>query len=72
MHIGAVASAVSRAFPKATVLAWSIGGVIASTRVLVLAHWMTDVIVGLGVGAGIEHGLFALEDAVSADRRNTA
>jgi len=32
----------------------------ARTRVVLLAHWLSDVLVGLAVGAGLEHGLAAL------------
>jgi undecaprenyl-diphosphatase len=60
MHIGAVVSAVSRALPKAASLAWGLGGLIAATRIILLAHWTTDVLAGLAMGAGIERGLWSL------------
>ena len=37
MHVGAVASAVSWAYPKSAPVAWAIGGVIAATRIVILA-----------------------------------
>ena len=46
MHVGAVASAVSWAYPKSAPVAWAIGGVIAATRTVILAHWTTDVLAG--------------------------
>ena len=60
MHIGAIASAVSRAVPKAAPIAWGLGGLVAATRIVLLAHWTTDVLVGLVLGAGVERGLWSL------------
>jgi undecaprenyl-diphosphatase len=54
VHIGAIASAVSRVRPDLAVPAWSIGSALAATRVLVLAHWLSDVVAGLAIGAGLE------------------
>jgi membrane-associated phospholipid phosphatase len=58
MHVGAVASALSRYFPAVRALIWGIGGVLAATRVVVLAHWVTDVLVGLAAGLAIEKVLW--------------
>jgi membrane-associated phospholipid phosphatase len=57
MHVGAVASAVSWAYPKSAPIAWGLGGLIAATRIILLAHWMTDVLAGLVMGAVIERCL---------------
>jgi membrane-associated phospholipid phosphatase len=57
MHVGAVASAVSWAYPKWAPIAWGIGGLIAATRIVVLAHWTTDVLAGLAMGALVERCL---------------
>jgi|RhiMetdeSRZDD1v2_1073273.scaffolds.fasta_scaffold54307_9 membrane-associated phospholipid phosphatase len=57
MHVGAVASAVSWAFPKSAPIAWGIGGLVAATRIVLLAHWMTDVLAGLMMGAFVERCL---------------
>jgi membrane-associated phospholipid phosphatase len=54
MHVGALASAISRMHPDWKKLAWTIGGVLAATRIIVLAHWASDVVVGLGAGVLIE------------------
>jgi len=54
MHVGAVASAISWAYPKSAPVAWAIGGVIAATRIVILAHWTTDVLAGLAIGALVE------------------
>ena len=57
MHVGAVASAVSWAYPKSAPIAWGLGGVIAATRIVLLAHWTTDVLAGLAMGALAERCL---------------
>jgi hypothetical protein len=38
MHVGALASAVSWVSPKSAPLAWSLGGLVAATRIVLLAH----------------------------------
>jgi membrane-associated phospholipid phosphatase len=57
MHVGAVASAVSWAYPKSAPIAWGLGGLIAATRIVLLAHWTTDVLAGLAMGAVVERCL---------------
>lgn len=57
MHLGAIASAVSWMYPKLTPWAWFGAIGIASTRVALLAHWASDVVVGLAAGAGLERAL---------------
>jgi len=68
VHIGAVASAVSRYFPRWKWVAWTLGGGIATTRILLLAHWTTDVLAGLALGASLERGLWAFWQIVSKPR----
>jgi undecaprenyl-diphosphatase len=57
MHVGAVASAVSWASPKSAPIAWGLGGLVAATRIVVLAHWTTDVVAGLVMGVLVERSL---------------
>jgi membrane-associated phospholipid phosphatase len=38
--------------PSETV--WAAGGAIALTRIVLLAHWTSDVVAGLAVGAAVE------------------
>jgi membrane-associated phospholipid phosphatase len=57
MHVGAVASATSWAFPRLAPLAWGLGGLVAATRIVLLAHWTTDVLAGLAMGALVERCL---------------
>jgi membrane-associated phospholipid phosphatase len=54
MHVGALASAASVLPPGERNLVWAIGTVLVSTRVLLLAHWASDVIAGLAMGATVE------------------
>jgi membrane-associated phospholipid phosphatase len=57
MHVGAVASAISWAYPKSAPVAWGVGGLIAATRIAILAHWTTDVLAGLAMGVLVERCL---------------
>jgi len=57
MHVGAVASALSWAYPKSAPVAWALGGLVAATRIVILAHWTTDVLAGLAMGALVERCL---------------
>jgi membrane-associated phospholipid phosphatase len=36
---------------------WGIGAALVTTRVVLLAHWFTDVVAGLALGVGVERGL---------------
>ncbi|WP_369335500.1 phosphatase PAP2 family protein [Bradyrhizobium sp. CSS354] len=54
VHIGAIVSALSWAYPRKAAVFLAIGGALAATRVAVLAHWTTDVVLGLTLGATIE------------------
>jgi membrane-associated phospholipid phosphatase len=67
MHVGAIASAVSWISPKSAPLAWSLGGLVAATRIVLLAHWMTDVLAGLAMGVVVERCLRPL--SAGAGRR---
>jgi membrane-associated phospholipid phosphatase len=57
MHVGAVASVIAWAYPKSAPVAWGLGGLIAATRVIILAHWTTDVLAGLAMGGLVERCL---------------
>lgn len=69
MHIGAVASAIAWIKPKAAPWVWSAGLLLAGTRVLLLAHWTSDVLVGLLAGVGLERALRpSMAPALKRDR----
>jgi membrane-associated phospholipid phosphatase len=54
LHVGALASAATLLPPKVRNVVWAIGAILAGTRVVLLAHWFTDVVAGLGLGVAVE------------------
>jgi hypothetical protein len=54
VHIGALASAASRLPATQRNLVWGIGAGLVATRVVLLAHWVSDVAAGLAVGVALE------------------
>jgi membrane-associated phospholipid phosphatase len=54
LHVGALASAATLLPAKARDLVWAVGTVLVATRVVLLAHWLTDVLAGLGLGIALE------------------
>ena len=57
VHVGALASAASQFPRKPRNAAWLAGSVLVATRILLLAHWTSDVVAGLAIGALTERGL---------------
>ena len=54
VHVGALASAASALPPAQRNAIWAVGGGLVLTRIVLLAHWTSDVVVGLAVGAALE------------------
>jgi len=54
MHMGAAGSALAAIAPAWRLASWSLCAVVAASRVVVLAHWLTDVLVGFGVGVAVD------------------
>jgi undecaprenyl-diphosphatase len=54
VHIGALASAATGLPPAQRNAVWAVGGAVALTRIVLLAHWTSDVVAGLAVGAAVE------------------
>jgi membrane-associated phospholipid phosphatase len=54
VHVGALASAANELPPARRNLVWAVGAVLVSTRIVLLAHWASDVIAGLTIGAVLE------------------
>ena len=54
LHIGAIASAADVLPVRQRNIVWTIGGALALTRIVLLAHWTSDVIASLVMGVGIE------------------
>jgi membrane-associated phospholipid phosphatase len=63
MRLGAAARALQRAHPEDSLLIWSALGFVASTRVLLLAHWLSDVVVGTAAGIAVEEIVHRLDIA---------
>jgi membrane-associated phospholipid phosphatase len=57
VHIGALASAATLLPPKVRNAAWALGLALVSTRIALLAHWTSDVVVGVGAGILTERAL---------------
>jgi PAP2 superfamily protein len=57
VHIGALASAATELPAKQRNLVWISGGGLVLTRVVLLAHWASDVATGLVIGAVTERML---------------
>jgi membrane-associated phospholipid phosphatase len=54
VHLGAVASALSRHHPAYKAPIWTAAFAIVSTRIVLLAHWPSDVAAGLAIGKGVD------------------
>lgn len=54
MHMGALASALSRIYPEASPYIWVAGAGVTATRVLLLAHWLSDAIIGFSCGVALD------------------
>lgn len=54
LHVGALASAAAVLPPAKRNAIWALGAGVALTRIVLLAHWASDVAAGLAIGALIE------------------
>jgi membrane-associated phospholipid phosphatase len=57
VHVGALASAASRLPRRQRNIAWLVGGGLVATRIVLLAHWTSDVLAGIGIGVLTERTL---------------
>jgi membrane-associated phospholipid phosphatase len=57
LHVGALASAATLLRPGVRNALWAIGAVLAATRLVLLAHWLSDVVAGLGLGVAVERAV---------------
>lgn len=71
-HIGALASAASELPRKERNIVWLIGAGLVATRVVLLAHWASDVLAGLAIGLLIERLLRRLTGYGRSERPATA
>jgi undecaprenyl-diphosphatase len=54
MHVGALASAASVLPSRQRNTVWLVGAALVTTRVVLLAHWASDVVAGLAIGSILE------------------
>ncbi|WP_346656126.1 phosphatase PAP2 family protein [Bradyrhizobium sp. dw_78] len=54
VHVGALASAASRLSRRQRNAVWLVGAGLVATRIVLLAHWTSDVVVGLAIGVATE------------------
>jgi undecaprenyl-diphosphatase len=54
VHVGALASAASRLPTQQRNVVWLIGAGLVASRIVLLAHWTSDVVAGLAIGAATE------------------
>lgn len=57
IHVGALASAATVLPPAKRNLVWCLGAGLVLTRIILLAHWMSDVVAGLAIGVLTERWL---------------
>jgi membrane-associated phospholipid phosphatase len=57
VHMGALASAATELPPRQRDAVWTLSAGLVLTRVVLLAHWVSDVAVGFAVGIGLERAL---------------
>jgi len=57
VHVGALASAATVLPKNQRNMVWGVGAALVLTRIVLLAHWVSDVAVGLAVGAVTERVL---------------
>lgn len=60
VHVGALASAATELPPAKRNLIWAVAAVLVSTRILLLAHWTSDVVAGLAKGTVLERLMLRL------------
>lgn len=78
MHVGALASAATVLPTRQRNVIWAIGGGLILTRIVLLAHWTSDVIAGLALGTLTERllrpltGFGAPVSVASSDRARNA
>jgi undecaprenyl-diphosphatase len=54
VHVGALASAASRLPKQQRNIVWLVGAGLVASRIVLLAHWTSDVVAGLAIGAATE------------------
>jgi len=69
LHVGALASAATLLPSRTRNLVWAVSGLLVATRVVLLAHWVTDVLAGLSLGVAVERAIRPFTRPVPVDGR---
>jgi membrane-associated phospholipid phosphatase len=72
LHVGALASAATLLPSRTRNWIWAIGTMLVGTRIVLLAHWFTDVLAGLGLGVVVERLLRWVTKPMPVRRRRQA
>jgi undecaprenyl-diphosphatase len=57
IHMGALVSAATELPPQQRNLIWCVGAILSATRIVLLAHWASDVLCGLLIGGVLERAM---------------
>jgi membrane-associated phospholipid phosphatase len=69
LHLGAIAGSAARLLPRpGRHLVWPLASVLAGTRIMLLAHYLSDVVAGLALGAALDKVVGRLFRVVRAAR----
>jgi undecaprenyl-diphosphatase len=66
VNLGVLAPALAALYPRARPAIWATSLLLAATRVVLLAHWASDVVTGFSIGWCIE---YAIRRVTGADRK---
>ena len=70
MNLGVLAPAMCEIWPRHRALIWTACLGLAGTRVLILAHWLSDVLAGLALGYGLEFAMRPITGTIEDSSRN--
>jgi len=62
LHMGALASMATALPVRYRNAVWAVTGSLSATRVVLMAHWLSDVVVGFALGIAIERGIRRVTD----------
>jgi len=71
LHLGALASCLARMYPQAAPVIWTAASGVAATRVLLLAHWFSDVAFGFVGGIVLDKLMSGLAGNRPKSREHT-
>jgi membrane-associated phospholipid phosphatase len=69
LHMGALASAATLLPAKTRNAVWLTGAILVGTRIVLLAHWFSDVTAGLCIGAALERAIRLATKPLPVEKR---